>query len=118
MSPADLSLFVFGIWVAAVDGLGFLLIPNTVLRLFRIPTTSEAWLRILGFVLVGLGAYYIVGGVYHQVAFEWVTVFGRFAVLLCLIVMSLLKQTRPQVILFGVADAAGAAWTLVTLLRG
>ena len=115
MSPVDMSLFVFGIFIFVVDGMGFLLIPNTVLRLFRIPETKEVWIRILGFVIALLGSYYIVSGLYHQAAFAWATVFGRFAVLLFLIIMTLIKQKKPAIILFGVIDAAGGIWTLLTL---
>lgn len=116
MTSADLSLFVFGIYVVVVDGCGLLLIPNTVLKLFRIPETKEIWIRILGFIIALLGAYYIVGGLYHQVAFAWVSVFARFAVLLFLILISLLKQTKPSIMLFGVTDSIGAIWTLLALL--
>ncbi len=115
MSSVDLSLFIFGIYLIAVDGIGFLFMPNTVLKLFRLPETKEVWIRILGFIIALLGAYYIVGGLYHLTALAWATVFGRLAVLLFFIVMTLLKQTKPPVILFGVIDAAGAAWTFLAL---
>jgi hypothetical protein len=115
MTAADLSVFVFGIFLILVDGLGFLAIPNTVLRLFRLPETKEVWIRILGFIIALLGAYYIVGGLYHQMFFEWATVFGRFAVLVFLIILTLLKQAKATIILFGVVDTLGAFWTLIAL---
>jgi hypothetical protein len=73
------------------------------------------WIGVLGFIIALLGAYYIVGGLYHLTALAWATVFGRLAVLLFFIVMTLLKQTKPPVILFGVIDAAGAVWTFLAL---
>jgi hypothetical protein len=118
MNAADLSVFVFGIFLVVVDGFGLLLIPNTLLRLLKVPTTSEVWIRILGGIIALLGAYYIVAGLYNLIAFDWATVFGRFAVLLFLVLLALLKQAKPQLILFGLADTAGAIWTLLALLKG
>ena len=116
MNPTDLSVFVFGIILVAVHGFGFLVIPNTVLRMFKLPETKEVWIRILGFIIGLLGAYYIVAGLNHLTAFAWATVFGRFAVLLFLVIISALKMTKATIILFGIIDAAGAVWTLLTLL--
>jgi hypothetical protein len=116
MNPTDLSVFVFGIILVAIHGFGFVVIPNTVLGLFKVPQTKEVWIRILGFIIALLGAYYIVAGLYHLTAFAWATVFGRFAVLLFLIVIAALKMTKATIILFGIIDAAGATWTLLTLL--
>ncbi len=116
MNPVDLSMFVFGIYLIVVVGVGFVAIPNTVLSLFRLPATREPWVRILGFIIALLGVYYIVGGLYHLTALDWATVFGRFGVLVFLIMMVLLKQTKATVILFGIVDSGGAVWTLLTLL--
>ncbi len=116
MNPTALSVFVFGIFIIAVDGFGLLFMPNVVLKLFKIPETKEVWIRILGFIIALLGVYYIVAGLYDLTAFAWASVFGRFAVLLFLVLISLLKLTKPSIILFGVFDAAGAVWTLLTLL--
>ena len=80
-----------------------------VLKLFRLPETKEVWIHILGFIIALLGAYYIVGGLYHLTAFAWATVFGRLAVLLFLIVITL-RKTTPTIILFGVVDTARAVW--------
>ncbi len=118
INAADLSVFVFGIFIIVVDGFGLLVIPNTILRLLRIPETTEVWIRILGGTVALLGAYYIVAGLCNLVSFDWATVFGRFAVLPFLVLLALLKQVKPQIIVFGVADVAGAIWTLIALLKG
>ena len=115
MSPVGLSLFVFGIWMVVVDGIGLTIIPNTMLRLFRFPETNEVWIRILGFVIALYGATYIVFGLYPQVLFAWTTVFARFAMPLFLIIISLLRLTKPTAILLGIVDTAGAIWTLLAL---
>ena len=118
MSPADVSIFVFGIYLFVIVGIGFVVIPNTVLKLFRIPETKEVWIRILGFMIAMLGVFNIVGGLYHLTAFAWATVFERCAVVGCLITVALLRQTKSTIVLFGVVDFAGALWTFLALLRG
>ncbi len=91
MNPVDLSMFVFGIYVVIVVGIGLVAIPNKILTLFGVPTTSEVWIRT--------------------------SLFSRFALLFFLVIIVLLKQTRPTIIIFGVVDAVGALWTLLVLLN-
>ena len=116
MNPADISIFVFGIYVVAIVGAGLLFIPNVVLSMFKLPKTNEPWIRILGFIIALLGVYYINAGLQGLTPFHWSTVWGRFALLAFLIIFSLLKQAKPTIILFGIIDSAGAVWTLLTLI--
>ena len=115
MNPADISLFVFGIYVIIV-GAGFVAMPNSVLTLLKLPETKEPWLRILGGLVVIIGVYDLFVGLYSLRAFEWITVWVRFGFLLFVLLLTVLKQTKPQVILFGVVDAIGAVWTLLALV--
>lgn len=39
-------------------GAGLLLIPNMILSVFQIEETEEVWIRIVGLLLLGYGAYY------------------------------------------------------------
>lgn len=39
-------------------GAGLLLIPNSILSVFQIEETEEVWIRIVGLLLLGYGAYY------------------------------------------------------------
>jgi hypothetical protein len=41
------SLLVFGIYLA-VMGLGFLVMPSTLLALFGFSTTTQPWIRVVG----------------------------------------------------------------------
>ena len=116
MNPADLSIFVFGIYIVVVVGCGFVFMPNVVLPMFKLPKTNEPWIRILGFIVALLGVYYINAALHGLTAFHWSTVWGRFAVLAFFIILSALKQTKPTIIIFGVIDSAGAVWTLLTLI--
>ena len=114
MSPSAISIFVFGIYIVLV-GTGFLLIPNTVLPLFKLPKTNEPWIRVLGTIVVILGFYYIIVAQNELATFFWATVVGRFAVLISFILLVVTKKAPPVLIMFGVIDAAGGLWTLLTL---
>jgi len=105
---------VFGIYIVLV-GTGFLLIPNTVLPLFKLPKTNEPWIRVLGTIIVILGFYYIIIAQNELATFFWATVVGRFAVLISFILLVVTKKAPPVLIMFGVIDAAGGLWTLLTL---
>lgn len=114
MSPSAISIFVFGIYIVLV-GAGFLFIPNTVLPIFKFPKTNEPWIRVLGSVVVILGFYYIIAAQNELTPFFWATVIGRFAILVSFIVLVVTKKAKPMLITFGVIDAAGGLWTLLTL---
>jgi len=114
MSPSAISIFVFGIYLVLV-GAGFLFIPNTVLPIFKFPKTNESWVRILGVVVVVLGFYYVISGQNELTPFFWATVVGRFAVLISFLVIVVTKKAPPMLITFGVIDAVGGIWTLLTL---
>jgi len=115
MSASAISIFVFGIYVIMV-GAGFLFIPNTVLPLFKFPKTNEPWIRILGIIVAILGFYYIIAAQNELTSFFWATVVGRFALLVSFIVLVVTKIAQPMLITFGVIDALGGLWTLLTLL--
>ena len=114
MSPSAISIFVFGIYIVLV-GTGFLFIPNTVLPLFKFPKTNEPWIRVLGTVVAILGFYYIIAAQNELTVFFWATVVGRFAVLVSFIMLVVTKKAQPMLIMFGMIDAAGGLWTLLTL---
>ena len=113
MSAAALSILVFGIYLLVI-GTGFILIPNTILPLFKFPKTNEPWIRVLGIVVVVLGFYYITAAQNELSSFFWATVVGRFGVLILFTSLVIFKKAKPMLILFGVVDAAGAVWTLLT----
>jgi len=114
MSSAALSVFVFGIYLAFA-GVGFLLMPNIVLPMFKFPKTNEPWVRIMGMLIALIGFYYIVAAQNELSPFFWATVVGRFAVLICFVLLVVTKKAQPMLIAFGVIDAAGGLWTLLAM---
>ena len=114
MSAAALSIFVFAIYLI-VMGTGFYIIPNAILPIFKFPKTDEPWIRALGMVILILGFYYIIAAQNELSSFFWATIVGRFGVLILLSALVISKKAKPTIILFGIIDAAGGVWTLLSL---
>jgi hypothetical protein len=115
MNPSELSILVFGVYIVVI-GTGFLFVPDVPLRLLRFEPARDPWIRALGLVLIVLGYYYVDAAQAGAVSFFWATVWGRFGVLLGTIGLAVTRQAKPQIVGFGLIDAGGAVWTLVTLL--
>jgi len=58
INKAALSIFCFGIYVILL-GLALVVIPNVILGIFAVPTTTEVWIRIVGMLLLFMGYYYL-----------------------------------------------------------
>jgi hypothetical protein len=114
MNPTELSVFVFGIYLIVVAA-GFLIMPNAILPMFKMPKTQEQWIRVMAVVVGVLAYYYIVAAMNNLTPIFWATVYGRFGVLVIFVGLVLVKKAQPPLIIFGVIDAAGAVWTLLTL---
>ena len=111
---ARVSILVFGIYMVVL-GLALLVIPNVLLSLFDYPTTTEIWIRILGFIVVVLGYYYIVAARFELTPFFRASVYGRPAVIVCFAGLVLVGMAQPVLILFGAIDLLGAIWTGLAL---
>jgi hypothetical protein len=114
MNPSELSILVFGIYLVVV-AVGFLFMPNAILPLFKMPKTNEQWIRVMAVVVGVLAFYYIVAALNNLTPYFWATVYGRFGVMIAFTALVLSKKAKSPLILFGLIDAAGAIWTLVTL---
>ncbi len=114
MSKAARSLFVFGVYLIII-GLGFLVMPNLVLRLFGFPETSEPWIRVMAMLLLFLAYYYIFASRNEMTEFIRITVYSRAAVILFFAAFVLLDLAQPILLLFGAVDLVAAIWTWLSL---
>jgi hypothetical protein len=106
------------VWAGYTFGVGLLLlvVPNFLLGLLWIEETSESWVRVLGAVVLLLAFYYLVMALIGATTMFRATVYGRGLVVVALVVLAI--ATGPwQLILFAAVDAAGAAWTHLSLRR-
>ena len=116
MTPTARTSFVFGIYVVAV-GVVVLLVPNLLLSIFGLPTTSEVWIRVVGAIALPLGFYYIEAARTEATAYFRVSVWGRAFFALSLAAFVVLGLSRWPLVLFGLIDLAGAGWTAFELRR-
>ena len=114
MSGAAKSLFVFGVYVAAL-GVLLLLFPNVLLRIFGVPPTNEIWIRVNGMFVICFAYYYIQTARHGLTTFIRWTVWGRAAVIVYFVAFVLLAGAPKALLLFGLIDLLSAIWTFVAL---
>lgn len=112
-----LSLWVFGLYMVLVVGVGFMVLPMPILHLFALEAGDDVWIRFVGMLASIVGFYYI------QVArtgidrfFPW-TVVARLYAVAFMVAMVVLKQVGAALLLFAAIDLAGALWTWLGLSR-
>jgi hypothetical protein len=116
MSEAARSLRLFGIYLGVL-GAVLLVTPNLLLGLFGMPLTTEVWLRVAGMLTFFLAFYYRAAALGEQRAFFRVTVLTRASAPLFFAVFVAAGWVRWPLLLFGLIDLAGAAWTWLALRR-
>jgi hypothetical protein len=114
MTQAARSVFVFGIYLAAL-GLAIMVVPNLVLAPFGFPPTSEVWLRLAGTLTAIIGWFFLVAARHGTESFFRATLVTRPFLFLSLVAFVLFGLAPPQLILFGVLDLLGALWTFLAL---
>lgn len=114
MSKSARSVFVFGLYLVVL-GIVLLVVPNFLLGMFFLPSTTEVWIRVVGMLLLFFGFYYAQAARKEMVDFFQWTVYVRSTVILFFAVFVLLGFASPPLILFGVVDLLGAIWTGLAL---
>lgn len=112
-SPA-FTIKAFGLY-AAGTGMMLVLAPNVLLGLFGVPAAADVWIRVLGSVAVVLGYYYWACGAANAKPFFHATLRGRALYFVLCLVLVFVYEAPPALVLFGVVDLAGAAWTALAL---
>jgi hypothetical protein len=116
MTPAGKSVYYFGFYLLVL-GITLTAFPNMLLTLFQIAETSEVWIRVLGAVVFGIGLYYVFMAPSNNVLFFTLSIYVRASILVWFIIFVLMDWAPAQLILFGLVDMAGAAWTYTTLRK-
>ncbi|NWF88330.1 MAG: hypothetical protein HXY50_02600 [Ignavibacteriaceae bacterium] len=114
MSKAAKSVLVFGIYLV-LNGIGFLLMPNTMFGLLGLPPTNEPWIQVVGMLLLFLAYYYIMSARNElTILFRW-SVYARATVIIFFSAFVVLGIAPAILIMFGVIDLLGAIWTALAL---
>jgi hypothetical protein len=114
MSKTSISIIAYSIYLGC-GGLGMALIPNVMLGFFRLPPTTEVWIRLFGFLALVLAAKGINGALLNLVPVMQFDVYTRLCFSTFLTVLILLGISPPILFVFAVIDFAAAVWTQVTL---
>jgi len=59
MNAARQSLFVFGLSMIFVFGIGFMLFPRPLLALLGLTVGDDVWIRFVGMLVSIIGLYYV-----------------------------------------------------------
>lgn len=114
MKKAFKTIKVFGIY-SMIMGIVLLVYPEVVLPISGIAEPVNAWMRMLGFVLMCSSYYYIRSAFSGNIEFAKWTIHTRFAapvVVTILIVAGLAPKTFLP---FGIIDGLGGLWTFIVL---
>jgi len=117
MTSAARSLNVFAFYLLGL-GVVLLVAPNVLLQAFGMPPTGEVWIRVVGMLVAFLGLYYRAAAAAEFVPMFSLSVLIRFSVLLFFVLFVAAGWARWPLVLFGLVDAAGAAWTWTALRQG
>ena len=104
------SLLIFGSY-AFTMGLVLLLAPEQLLPTFGFAESSGTWVHVLGFVLCCSSYYYLWAAWTGNRAFARLTVHTRLASPVVMLALMMIGKVDHMVLLFGIVDAAGGAWT-------
>ena len=110
MSKAAITVFVFG-WYILVNAVVLLAAPNLMLSMLGLEPTREPWLRLLGLMTLALSFYYIQAAREEVTAFFRLTMWGRSIILVGTIALAVAGLIPTVIVVFGLIDGAGAAWT-------
>lgn len=116
MSHAARSIKVFAVYLGLL-AVSLLLMPNVLLQTFGLPPTTEVWIRVVGMLAALLGVYYWTAAATELTPFFRASVLCRLTVPLFFLIFVAAGWARWPLILFGVIDALGAAWTWRALGR-
>ena len=111
------TIFVFGVYLLGL-GVALVLVPNLLFSVFRIPPTSEIWIRIVGTVVLEFGVCYVVAARKNWEGFIAITVPLRASVMLFFAAFVFLASAPTALLLFGATDLAFALWTWSAIRKG
>ncbi|MFO0553698.1 MAG: hypothetical protein U0271_35270 [Polyangiaceae bacterium] len=114
MRDPVLASRVFGVYLG-MSGLGFFGAPGMVVPMLGLPAPSEFWVRIVGLLTVILSMYFLYCARPGERRFFQATVIARCMFFTGVTALVLAGVAPKLLVLFGLVDLAGAAWTQLAL---
>ncbi len=117
MTAASRSIYYFGFYLI-LTGITLTVFPNVMLGMMGIPETTEVWIHLLGIIVFNMGLAYIIIAPSNNTLFLTFTVYARASVFVWFLIFYFINLAPAQLIIFGVIDLVGAAWTYSALRKG
>ena len=114
MSKPARTIFVFGIYLTVL-GITLVTVPNLLLGLFGFAETREVWIRVVGMLVLILGAYDVQAARQEWDGFIRLSVPLRMSVPAFFGAFVLAGLAPPVLLLFAAVDFAAAGWTWLAL---
>lgn len=110
------TIFYFGIMEISI-GAAFFLLPELHVRMLGLPEGSVVLARVVGFLTVCFGYYYIRFGLIEDRNFAQFSVHVRIVLTFFWLLMLTVGLLPPMFAGLAIYDGAGAIWTLMALRR-
>ena len=108
MHKAQLSLFVFGLYMVFMVGLGFILINIFILDLFWLAAGDDVWIRFVGMLASIICCYYILVVRAQLNCFIPWAVAMRYYTAALMVLIVVLGKIGQALLLFAAIDAGAA----------
>ena len=115
MTKTELSIFMYGLYYIFSIGMPFLLFPHYALGLFGLEAGDDVWIRVLGLMVIIIGAFYIAAVRAGLTPFYPWTIAPRFESSALQILVVALGMAGPALLMFAGFDALTAGLTLWAL---
>ena len=114
MTAAARSVLAFGIYMLG-QGAILMLVPALLLEPFAIPGADSPWVRVVGWALMALGAYYVLAARHEWRAMFRLTVAVRLGQLAFFAALCATTSAPWVLLAFSAVEAAAGVWTALAL---
>jgi hypothetical protein len=114
MSNAAKSILAHGIYLLGL-AVVLLIIPNVPLKIVGLPETNEVWIRVVGFLSLVLGYYYVQEARRDETEFFRSTILPRVLAIVFFIIFVVLGFAPINLLILIAVDPVFILWTYFAL---
>ena len=114
MSNAAKSILAHGIYLLGL-AVVLLIIPNVQLKIVGLPETNEVWIRVVGFLSLVLGYYYVQEARRDETEFFRSTILPRVLAIVFFIIFVVLGFAPINLLILIAVDPIFILWTYFAL---
>ena len=114
MSNAAKSILAHGIYLLGL-AVVLLTIPNVPLKIVGLPETNEVWIRVVGFLSLVLGYYYVQSARRDETEFFQSTILPRVLAIVFFIIFVVVGFAPVNLLILIAVDPVFIIWTALAL---